>query len=86
MSFAFPERSSAPEAKPASVVTTELGGQGPTHDTYGHSAPGFTIDTCQHVRPGMQADAAPIFEQLVAPGAASQTSEQTRLKRRKKTA
>ena len=52
----------------------------------GHAAPGFTIDTYQHVLPGMQADAARIFEQLVAPGAASEKSEKTREKRRKKTA
>jgi integrase len=52
----------------------------------GHAAPGFTIDTYQHVLPGMQADAARIFEQLVVPGASPETSEKTREKRRKKTA
>lgn len=35
----------------------------------GHASPGFTIDTYQHVLPGMQADAARIFEGLVGPGA-----------------
>ena len=35
----------------------------------GHGNPAFTIETYQHVLPGMQADAARIFEQLVAPGA-----------------
>lgn len=52
----------------------------------GHAAPGFTIDTYQHVMPGMQAEAARIFEQLVAPGASSEKSEKTREKRRKNTA
>ena len=28
----------------------------------GHATPAFTIDTYQHVLPGMQADAARIFE------------------------
>jgi integrase len=50
----------------------------------GHAAPSYTIDTYQHVLPGMQADAARIFEQLVAPS--TETSEKTREKRRKKTA
>jgi len=31
----------------------------------GHATPAFTIDTYQHVLPGMQADAARIFERLV---------------------
>lgn len=53
--------------------------------------PSFTIDTYQHVLPGMQAQAARVFEQLVAPGALpadqrSEKSERTREKRRKKTA
>jgi len=34
----------------------------------GHATPVFTIDTYQHVMPGMQADAARVFERLVAPG------------------
>lgn len=54
----------------------------------GHATPAFTIDTYQHVLPGMQADAACIFERLVVgdllPG--DQKSEKTREKRRKKTA
>jgi integrase len=33
----------------------------------GHATPAFTIDTYQHVLPGMQADAARVFEQLIAP-------------------
>ncbi len=54
----------------------------------GHATPAFTIDTYQHVLPGMQAQAARVFEQLVVPGLlpATQTSEKTREKRRKKTA
>lgn len=35
----------------------------------GHATPAFTIDTYQHVLPGMQAAAARIFERLVAPAA-----------------
>lgn len=31
----------------------------------GHANPAFTIDTYQHVLPGMQADAARTFEQLI---------------------
>jgi integrase len=60
---------------PVKVVTERLG----------HAAPSFTIDTYQHVLPGMQADAARIFEQLVAPGA-SEKSEKTREKRQKNAA
>jgi integrase len=54
----------------------------------GHATPTFTIETYQHVLPGMQADAARVFEQLVAgdPLPATQTTEKTREKRRKKTA
>lgn len=54
----------------------------------GHATPVFTIDTYQHVLPGMQADAARVFEQLVVPSLlpTAQTSEKTREKRRKKTA
>ena len=40
----------------------------------GHATPAFTIDTYQHVLPGMQADAARIFEQLV--GAPASTGKQ----------
>ena len=32
----------------------------------GHGNPAFTIDTYQHVLPGMQAEAARIFESLIA--------------------
>ncbi len=54
----------------------------------GHATPVFTIDTYQHVLPGMQADAARTFEELVVPPLlpTAQTSEKTRDKRRKKTA
>jgi len=57
----------------------------------GHATPAFTIDTYQHVLPGMQAHAARVFEQLVAPGQSpadegSEKSEKTREKRRKHTA
>ena len=34
----------------------------------GHATPTFTIETYQHVLPGMQVDAAPVFEQLIVPG------------------
>ncbi len=63
---------------PVKVVTERLG----------HAHPVFTIETYQHVLPGMQAHAARVFEQLVADGLlpAAQTSEKTREKRRKKTA
>ena len=33
----------------------------------GHATPAFTIETYQHVLPGMQADAARVFERLVTP-------------------
>jgi integrase len=54
----------------------------------GHATPAFTIDTYQHVLPGMQADAARVFEQLIAPQLlpAPISRERTRLKRREKTA
>jgi hypothetical protein len=32
----------------------------------GHGNPAFTIDTYQHVLPGMQAEAACVFEKLIA--------------------
>ncbi len=49
----------------------------------GHATPAFTIDTYQHVLPGMQADAARVFEQLIAPDPSTGSA---RLKRREKTA
>ena len=54
----------------------------------GHATPAFTIDTYQHVLPGMQADAAHVFEQLIAAELppAPTSREKTRLKRREKTA
>ncbi len=57
----------------------------------GHATPSFTMETYQHVLPGMQAHAAHVFEQLVALGALpadqpSEKSEKTREKRRRKTA
>lgn len=54
----------------------------------GHASPVFTIDTYQHVLPGMQADAARVFERLIRPGAlpGEPSREKTREKRRKKTA
>jgi Phage integrase family len=53
----------------------------------GHATPAFTIDTYQHVVPGMQADAARVFEQIVAPvlPPTNDSREKTRLKRRKNT-
>jgi integrase len=54
----------------------------------GHATPVFTIDTYQHVLPGMQADAARVFERLVAPGVLPVDDHpvEGRLKRREKTA
>lgn len=54
----------------------------------GHATPTFTIETYQHVLPGMQASAARAFEQLIVPSVlpAAELSERTREKRRKKTA
>ena len=54
----------------------------------GHATPAFTIDTYQHVLPGMQADAARVFEKLIVARLLPepQMSEKTREKRRKKTA
>ena len=37
----------------------------------GHGNPAFTIDTYQHVLPGMQAEAARMFESLIVPEASS---------------
>jgi integrase len=50
----------------------------------GHATPAFTINTYQHVLPGMQADAARIFERLVAPAASTNpgSTGSTRLKHR----
>jgi integrase len=54
----------------------------------GQATPAFTIDTYQHVLPGMQADAARVFEQLIAAALppAPTSREKTRLKRREKIA
>lgn len=54
----------------------------------GHATPAFTIDTYQHVLPGMQADAARTFEALIVPGLlpAEPSREKTREKGRKNTA
>lgn len=54
----------------------------------GHATPTFTIETYQHVLPGMQAEAARTFERLIVPGVLPTVnlSEKTREKRRKKTA
>ncbi len=49
----------------------------------GHATPAFTIDTYQHVLPGMQADAAHTFEQLITPAVSTGTGQ---LKPRRKTA
>jgi integrase len=55
----------------------------------GHATPSYTIETYQHLLPGMQAQAALLFEQLVATGTplsrlSSEKSEKTREKRREK--
>lgn len=54
----------------------------------GHATPTFTIETYQHVLPGMQAEAAALFEKLIVPGVlpASKSPVQGREKRRKKSA
>ena len=54
----------------------------------GHATPTFTIETYQHVLPGMQADAARVFEQLIVPGVlpAATSPVEGRKNRRKKTA
>ena len=44
----------------------------------GHGNPTFTIDTYQHVLPGMQAEAARVFERLVAPAASTGNGRQNR--------
>jgi len=54
----------------------------------GHATPTFTIETYQHVLPGMQADAARMFEALIAPGVqpAAKLPVEGREKRRRKPA
>jgi integrase len=54
----------------------------------GHAHPAFTIDTYQHVLPGMQADAARVFEGLIVDRVlpAGQKSENTRKNSRENTA
>jgi len=37
----------------------------------GHGNPVFTIDTYQHVLPGIQAEAARMFEKLIVPEAST---------------
>lgn len=54
----------------------------------GHATPSYTIETYQHLLPGMQAQAARVFEQLVGtdaqpPDRSSEKSEKSREKRRK---
>ena len=49
----------------------------------GHANAAFTIETYQHVIPGMQSDAARVFEQMITPATSTGSA---RLKRRKKTA
>jgi integrase len=54
----------------------------------GHASPTFTIETYQHVLPGMQADAAKLFETLIAPSVlpAARHPVEGRKKPRQKTA
>ena len=52
----------------------------------GHSRASFTEDAYQHILPGMQADAAAVFADLVADSASTGSSESTREKTRKKPA
>ena len=58
------------------------------NERLGHAKPSFTIDTYQHVLPGMQAEAARTFEALIAQALLPADSDpvEARLKRRKKTA
>jgi hypothetical protein len=44
----------------------------------GHGNPAFTIDTYQHVPSGMQAEAARVFEQLIAAAAATGPGQEKR--------
>jgi len=46
----------------------------------GHATPAFTIETYQHVLPGMQAEAARTFEELVSPASTGRTREKARRK------
>ncbi len=54
----------------------------------GHATPTLTIETYQHVLPGMQADAARTFEQLIVAGVLPEVDPpvEGRQKRRKKPA
>ena len=61
---------------PAKVVAERLG----------HSRASFTIDSYQHVLPGMQADAATMFAGLVADPTSTGSHASTREKTRKKSA
>ena len=66
---------------PAKVVSERLG----------HATATFTIETYQHVMPGMQADAAAVTETLLTPASrallpAATSTASARLKRRKNTA
>jgi hypothetical protein len=63
---------------PVNVVSERLG----------HANIAFTIETYQHVLPGIQANAACVFEQLIVPGLlpASQQPVEGREKPRKKPA
>ena len=65
---------------PAKVVSERLG----------HATAAFTIETYQHVMPGMQADAATVIEALLTPASrallpATTSTASARLKHRKKT-
>lgn len=46
----------------------------------GHTTPTFTIETYQHVLPGMQAEAARTFQELVTPTSTGRTREKARRK------
>jgi integrase len=61
---------------PAKVVAERLG----------HSRASFTIDSYQHVLPGMQADAAAIFADLVTESPSTGSGRSSREKTRKKSA
>jgi hypothetical protein len=42
----------------------------------GHASPGFTLNVYQHVLPGMQAEAAQVFDRLLEPSPTRSTSDE----------
>ena len=84
-------RAGHPTARPAPHTERCYQGRVPVKvvsERLGHATPAFTIDTYQHVLPGMQAAAARVFEQIVARVVppSPDSREKTRLKHRRNTA